>query len=202
MGYVFNCDTCLDIRGCQTACKLYHHTPMGIYNTETYTSVDRTSYPNANEYFIPLICQHCTRPSCVSACTAGAIEKRPDGVVVIARGEECASCETGACEEACPYGGIHFDRPTGKAYKCDLCVDRLEKGLSPRCVEGCLSGSRFVGDFDDPNSVVSQTVANWTGYVYQLRPGTGNGPNVYYLLSKHRWDDMDNLVSTQWHNPK
>ena len=30
MGFVFNLDTCLDHRGCMTACKLYNKTPMGV----------------------------------------------------------------------------------------------------------------------------------------------------------------------------
>ncbi len=201
MGYVFNCDTCLDVRGCQTACKLYHETPMGIYHTETQTSVDHSSYPDANEYFLPIICQQCGNPSCVPACPSGALEKLDNGIVSIANPEACKACESGACEEACPYGGIHFDKPTGRAYKCDLCIERLEKGLNPRCVDGCLTQSRFCGDFDDPNSVVSQAVSSWEGYVHQLKPETGNEPNVYYLLSKKRWDDMNNLVTTQWHNP-
>ncbi len=204
MGYVFNCDTCLDIRSCQVACKVHHCTPAGINNTETYTSVDHSSYPDANEYFLPIICQQCDNPSCVKACKLGAIEKLDNGVVRIADADLCAACDTAACESACPYSGIHYDSVTRRAYKCDLCIDRVDQGLNPRCVDGCLTSSRMVGDFDDPYSAASQTIAAWKEageYVHQLDTSTGNGPNVYYLLTKKRWDDMRNLVTTQWHNP-
>lgn len=198
MGFVINLDTCLDMRGCVTACKMYRDTPMGVYDTETFTSNDG-GFPSPNEYFIPIMCQQCTNPSCVTACEAKALVKREDGIVLISDQTACTACADPRCQVACPYGAIHHDSATKKTYKCDLCSELIDAGEKPHCVAGCLSGSRFYGDLDDNDSIVAQAIANWEGYVHQLKLDTGNAPNAYYLLSKHRWNDMDNLYTPHWH---
>ena len=200
MGLVINLDTCMDMRGCVTACKMYKDTPMGVYETETFTSYDG-SYPDANEYFIPISCQQCSRPTCVSACPDGALAKLDNGIVVVTNQDACTVCTEPLCEKACPYDAIHFDAPTKKVYKCDLCIDLIEEGKRPHCVAGCLSMSRYAGDFDDPKSVVAKTLVEWGSFVHQLKPETGNEPNVYYLLSKHQWKDMEHLFTPHWHEP-
>ncbi|HEX7409228.1 MAG TPA: 4Fe-4S dicluster domain-containing protein [Candidatus Binatia bacterium] len=35
-------------------------------------------YPNAYFFYLPRLCNHCTRPSCVEACPHGAMYKRPE----------------------------------------------------------------------------------------------------------------------------
>lgn len=201
MGFLINLDTCLDHRGCQTACKANRNTPMGIYHNETFT-VNDNNYPDPNQYFINILCQQCDNPSCVPACTAGALTKRDDGIVIVSDQGACAECKDPLCQKACPYGAIHHDPITKKTYKCDMCYDRIAEGKDTFCVGGCLTGSRMFGDFDDPTSVVSQVVEQLKDHVYQLKPETGNGPNVYYVLSKQRWDDMNHLYTPNWHDPE
>ena len=197
MGFVFNLDTCLDHRGCMTACKLYNKTPMGVYNTETVTSTTG-EYPDANCYFFVRICQQCDNPSCVAACSRAALEKRTDGIVDLVEPAKCSGCDA-PCEAACPFGGIRYDELDDRAYKCNMCAQRLDAGLEPRCIGGCLTGSRFVGDFDDEASVVSQVVAACGDRVYKLDDPNGNGPNVRYLLTKHDWAGDEGIVSPNWH---
>lgn len=198
MGFVFNLDTCLDHRGCMTACKVYNKTPMGVYNTETLTSTTG-EYPESNTYFFPRICQQCDNPSCLGACEAGAIVKRDDGIVDIADPGKCAACDGHPCEAACPFGGIHFDAGDGRAYKCNLCAERLDAGLEPRCVGGCLTGSRLVGDFDDECSMVSAIAQQLGESLYSLDDPNGNGPNARYLLTKHEWAGQRGTVAPNWH---
>lgn len=79
-------------------------------------------------------------------------------------------------------------RPAGVTEKCTLCEHRTLNGESPYCVNCCPAGARVVGDFDDPNSEVSQLIKqhsyfrlkNNKGYI--LQPGEqGTDPNVYYI---------------------
>ena len=42
---------------------------------------------------------------------------------------------------ACPFGVISLDMINGAMTKCNLCVERTEKGLTPACVATCPSGA-------------------------------------------------------------
>jgi len=73
----------------------------------------------------------------------GAITKRGDGIVLIDE-ELCIGCRD--CIEACPLGVMQFDEDKKVAQKCDLCVNRLDKGLQPSCVATCPSHCIFWGN--------------------------------------------------------
>ena len=43
-------------------------------------------------------------------------------------------------------------RADGKvAFKCDLCIRRLAKGLDPACVSACPTGALYMKDEEDTN---------------------------------------------------
>ncbi|MGV8084001.1 MAG: 4Fe-4S dicluster domain-containing protein [Coriobacteriia bacterium] len=174
---------------------------MGCYSTETFTYVGGSDkYPENHMYHIPIPCQHCANPTCVSACPYSVFGKRTDGIVTVGDTEKCKACQNKPCISACPYSVIDLDPVTGKASKCDFCVDLIDQGKAPACTTTCLTQSYKFGDLDDPDSEVSQIVKAWEGYVHQLKPESGNGPSVYYLLSKKQWRDMEGLYSPAWHD--
>jgi len=76
-------------------------------------------------------------------CPVDAITKREDGIVLIDE-ELCTGCKD--CIEACPLGVMQFDEEKGLAEKCDLCVERIERGLQPACVAACPSHCIYFGD--------------------------------------------------------
>lgn len=80
-------------------------------------------------------CFHCERPWCVPACPTGAMTRREKDGVVYVKEELCVGCK--ACILACPWKIPQFSEDTGKAVKCDLCMDRIDEGLDPACVTGC-----------------------------------------------------------------
>ena len=84
--------------------------------------------------YIPVTCTHCANPLCADACPVEAITKREDGVVLIDE-SLCNGCM--ACIPACPFAVIRFDDEKGVAAKCNLCIQRIEKGLKPACVQHC-----------------------------------------------------------------
>ena len=69
--------------------------------------------------------------------------------------------------------------------KCTLCVDRIynenlpEEDRTPACVRSCPAGARHFGDLGDPDSDVSQLVAERGGM--DLMPEQGTKPVNKYL---------------------
>jgi len=78
--------------------------------------------------------------------------------------------------------------------KCTFCVDRIDDGLArglvpdvdpeatPVCAQSCISGAMRFGDIDDPQSGVSQLLAEnrW----FRMHESEGTGPGFYYLWDK------------------
>jgi molybdopterin-containing oxidoreductase family iron-sulfur binding subunit len=73
-------------------------------------------------------------------------------------------------------------RPKGVIEKCTFCVQRIDVGQQPFCVEVCPARARFFGDLDDPNSEVAQMVEK-SGAV-TLLPEFGTKPKVYYIPAR------------------
>ena len=200
-GIVVNLETCCDLRSCMVACKREHASFLGSHYVDVRTSIDE-SFPIPNSYFVPVLCQHCENPSCVRACASGVFSKREDGIVAVGDTSVCEACEDRRCVKSCPYGAIDLDTATGRIGKCDLCAARIDEGKAPACVGECLTNSWYFGDFDDPESIVSQIVESWGESAHRLKPESGNNPSVYYLLHMKKWDDTNNLYSPAWRNAK
>lgn len=126
-------------------------------------------------FFVPKICNHCAKPSCVKVCPVGATYKTPDGTVLIDH-EYCIGC--GYCVQACPYGARFFDHAKGVSDKCTWCYHRITKGMLPACVEACPTGARIFGDLNDSHSTIQEFIR--THRVEVLQPETGNVPTVFY----------------------
>ncbi len=73
-------------------------------------------------------------------------------------------------------GSGHF---LGVVEKCTFCVHRLAKGLLPACVANCPVGTLHFGDFDDPESHVSQMLGQRKSF--QLLAELGTDPRVYFV---------------------
>ena len=59
----------------------------------------------------------------------------------------CIGCKT--CISACPYGAPQLDEKARKMMKCDGCLDRLEKGGAPICVEACPQRAISFGEISE-----------------------------------------------------
>jgi Fe-S-cluster-containing dehydrogenase component len=80
---------------------------------------------------------------------------------------------------ACPYHVIFWNEEKQLPQKCTFCVQRLEEGKVPKCVQVCPSDALVFGDLDDPKSDVSKIVASKKTEV--LNPGRRTRPRVYYV---------------------
>lgn len=135
-------------------------------------------YPNNYYFYLPRMCNHCDNPACATACSSGAIRKRPEDGLVLLDTDLCDG--KGACVTACPYAKTFFDPATRKANKCHGCFPRLEAGLAPACVAQCTGRAMHVGFLDDRSASVHRLVRQWR-VALPLKSGFGTGPNVFYV---------------------
>jgi Fe-S-cluster-containing dehydrogenase component len=134
----------------------------------------------AKGFFIPKLCNHCEKPSCVQVCPAGATYKTSDGVVLVDR-KWCIGC--GYCITNCPYFARFFHPVHNVVDKCTFCYHRITKGFKTACIDACAFGVRKIGYLNDPDSEVFKIIN--TQRVEVLKPEYGNQPHVFYIGLDH-----------------
>ncbi|HEX9008822.1 MAG TPA: 4Fe-4S dicluster domain-containing protein [Holophagaceae bacterium] len=167
---------CLNCKACVVACKAENKVPVGHFRNKI-NEERKGEYPTLSINFEPEQCHHCDEPSCVRVCPTGASWQRKDGIVLV-NYDECIGCRY--CMIACPYDARYFNEEEGVVDKCTFCVQRVDKGELPACVETCPSKVRVFGDLEDPKSRIRELLATRRYKVKE--PQTGNGPQLYYLL--------------------
>ena len=130
---VTDLDLCIACGSCAAAC-YFGHAGMPV-----------VTFANPGPTRLPLICRQCKRPSCVDSCNFNAMIRDEETGVISRALFRCRGC--GSCSRGCPFGLIPPELRFHRVPKCDLCEDRLPKGLVPRCVAACPSGAlRFVDE--------------------------------------------------------
>ena len=210
---------CIGCRACTVACKSENDVSLGRFRAViqektigTFPNTKKAFLPLMCNH-----CEGNEKdgvPPCVKACPEfpgerrkfktsdgktiryrhGATYKRPDGLILIDK-DLCIGC--GKCIDACPYGVRSFDPfvkaggdPTKQAAdKCDMCVNRIDNGVEPSCVNTCQGRARIFGDLNDPSSSVSKLVKehNLATDDNVLLAEEGTVPHVFYI-------DPDNLL--------
>ena len=159
---------------------------------------------------VPVLCNHCDRPSCVRVCPTKATWKRESDGIVMMDMHRCIGCRY--CIAACPYGARSFnwrdprikdedgkyayfengelasDFPTrtkGVVEKCNFCAERLRNGQDPACVEAAQNfpggeGALVFGNLAEPDSPASRVLREQ--HTICRRIGLGTRPNVYYIV--------------------
>jgi len=202
LGLVIDLDTCVGCQACATSCKEWN---TGGYSApltdqEPYGADPHGAWLNrvhgyevgegasGRTVHFPRSCLHCEEPACVTVCPTGASFKRAEDGIVLVDPDTCIGCKL--CSWACPYGAREYDYDDGIMKKCTLCVDRIyndhlpEEDRIPACVRACPTGARHFGDLGDPESAVSQLVAERGGF--DLLPEFGYKPVNKYLPPRPR----------------
>ena len=173
-GFAIDLRKCIGCHACTIACKAEHQIPIGV-NRCWVKTVEKGTFPDAQRFFFPVLCNQCTDAPCVAICPTQALYKRRDGIVDL-HGDRCIGCR--ACMEACPYDQLFIDPNTRTAEKCNFCANRVENKLLPACVSVCPTECRIFGDLDDPASEVARIVQQ---EAFDIRkPEKGTGPRVFY----------------------
>ncbi len=158
-----------------------------------------------------VLCNHCTRPSCVRVCPTGATWKRKQDGLVMMDMHRCIGCRY--CMAACPYGARSFnwrdprerdektnelryfenhelpsDYPTrskGVVEKCTFCAERIRSGRPPACVEaaGEVPGGEGALTFGNVKDPESEVRRILREqHTICRRVSLGTGPNVFYIV--------------------
>ncbi len=145
-------------------------------------------YPNSYYFYLPRLCNHCTRPVCAEACPTGAMYKRREDGIVLRNEDACQGSRF--CMEACPYKAIYFNYVRQVAQHCIMCFPRLDEGVAPVCARQCPGRLVFVGMLDDEEGPIHKMVNEW-GIALPLHAEAGTGPNIFYVppLAPYRLND-------------
>jgi ethylbenzene hydroxylase subunit beta/complex iron-sulfur molybdoenzyme family reductase subunit beta len=135
-------------------------------------------FPNAYFFYLPRLCNHCTRPSCVEACPNDALFKREEDGLVLRDEDRCRGAQH--CQQGCPYKKIYFNAVRQVSQHCIGCFPRIEQGVAPACVRQCPGRAAFIGFLDDENSSVGKLVEKWK-VALPLHPEFNTQPNVFYV---------------------
>jgi Fe-S-cluster-containing dehydrogenase component len=165
-------------------------------------------FPNVKARFIPMMCQHCDNAPCEPVCPVYATYHNNEGlnVQVYNRCVGTRYCANNCPYHARSFNywepvwpvelrnQLNPDvtvRSRGIMEKCTMCVQRIRRatkgkkevkdadGLAPACVQACPTTALNFGNFEDPDSKVSQMAADERSY--QVLKNLGTSPNVIYL---------------------
>ncbi len=175
-GIVIDTSKNIDWNKCVEACNAEHGLGNETHSREDQKTqyirvVDVKNSTTGYSFTLPVMCQHCENPPCVDVCPTGSSMKREDGIVLVDR-HRCIGCRY--CMMACPYKARSFvhevltdqkeSTPRGKGCveSCNMCVERVDNGQLPACVE-VSNGAMVFGDLNDPNSEISQLLTKHGG---------------------------------------
>jgi len=145
LGFHYDMTTCIGCKTCQIACKDKNDLKVGALfrRVETF---EGGKFPKPWVFHLSTSCYHCQNPKCMEVCPTAAISKREDGIVLV-NADRCIGCKY--CTWACPYGALQFIEEEGIVGKCDFCVDLIDKGENPACVDACVMRCLHFGDLEE-----------------------------------------------------
>ncbi|MBB6446620.1 4Fe-4S dicluster domain-containing protein [Bacillus benzoevorans] len=133
---VFSIDLnrCINCKTCEMACNDFY----GLMGNHRRNVVTFETEADLHPLHISISCNHCMNPVCLYICPENNFQVREDGIVVH-NPSRCKGCQR--CIEACPFDALKLNPQTNCADKCNFCIDRIEQGMRPICVENCITSA-------------------------------------------------------------
>jgi anaerobic dimethyl sulfoxide reductase subunit B (iron-sulfur subunit) len=156
LGFIHHNVDCIGCRACEIACKDKNGLGPGP-RLRRVMYIEGGTFPDVFAYKVNVSCNHCAEPACLPTCPTGAIFKRKKDGVVDIDSTLCIGCRR--CEAACPYGAPQFDVESNTVKKCNMCVDELDSGRTPYCVQACMMRVLDIGPIDELRKGSYQTKA-------------------------------------------
>lgn len=134
---IIDIERCLACKSCEIACAVAHSNSKVLEDavTESPRPQKAVAVEAAGEYGVPIQCRHCEAPPCIEICPTGAIQRYSEHGPVVVNQDLCIGCKL--CMLICPFGVLWIGKQGRAAMKCDMCIERIEKGQDPACIEAC-----------------------------------------------------------------
>ncbi len=175
---------CIDCEKCLEACRETNHVSEHGYRTTILERSLPVTPKKRERVFMPILCNHCNKPPCVSVCPTKATFKDPNNGIVRMHIEKCIGCKT--CMASCPYDARFFDEEIRAINKCDFCFETKLKesnGKTTACASACPANVRVFGDLTDPDTGAYKLIHTPGKVFWVLRPEKETFPNVFYVES-------------------
>jgi formate dehydrogenase iron-sulfur subunit len=148
-GILYDATICIGCRLCEKACAERNGLPYNdaIASEEKQSEHKFTFVQTNGDKFMRHLCMNCADPTCASVCPVAALHKTPEGPVTYSA-SRCIGCRY--CMLACPFSvpKYEWDKTFPLVRKCDMCADRVAKGLQTACAQACPTGATKFGDRD------------------------------------------------------
>jgi len=151
-----NPERCIGCRQCEFACAVAHSESkdpaLAFAEDPVPKSRIHVSPERAYNMSVPSCCRHCDPAPCAQVCPTGAMARDTGHDLVLVDVHKCIACAM--CAMVCPFDAVTFyaqanGMPTRVvATKCDGCIERLDNGQEPACVEACKVDALLFGDLN------------------------------------------------------
>lgn len=183
---LYDSTLCVGCRACEDACARKWGLPYTdeIGATEQLSEHKLTTLVTYGERYVRRMCMHCSEPTCVSVCPVGALQKTALGPVIYDE-DRCMGCRY--CMLACPFQVpvYEWSEKLPRVKKCNMCYERLQKGLPTACSEACPTEATITGDRDavirEARRRISENHSQYYDRIYGLHEA--GGTSVLFLAS-------------------
>jgi len=152
LAFMVNSKKCVGCYSCAMACKNQYHQDVGVV-WRNLQPLENADYPHKDRAFYSLACNHCASPVCVEVCPVNAHVKRDKDGIVVHSADKCIYCK--ACIESCEYKAAKDNKLLERAEKCSMCVERIDEGLKPACIQGCPTKALTLVELSTLNSSIA-----------------------------------------------
>jgi len=172
-GILYDATLCIDCKQCERACAERNSLPYdeAIAAEQKQSAHKLTVVLEHGDKYMRRLCMNCQDPTCASVCPVGALRKTANGPVTY-DASRCIGCRY--CMLACPFSvpKYEWDKALPLVRKCDMCADRVAKGLPTACAEVCPTGATKFGDRDaliaEANERIAKNPDQYVPHIYGL----------------------------------